>query len=116
MPGIIEINAVEYYSNSIEDDVEKGIVGALIAEPVNPNNKFVDQTIEGETFIKPKKSYQYTYKGNLEEEWHVGDNDPVQLEPNGKTVTIKWLDTYSGQFDLYYGDLYKKTIVVESLF
>lgn len=37
-------------------------------------------------------------------------------------VKIKWNSTYSGQFDLWFGDAdgplldYKKTIVVESLF
>ena len=35
MPGIIEINAVEYYSNETEDDIENGIVGGLITEPIN---------------------------------------------------------------------------------
>ena len=55
MPGILEINAVEYYKNETEDDIENGIVGGLIAEPVSPNNDFVDNTIIGESFIKPKK-------------------------------------------------------------
>ena len=116
MPGILEINAVEYYANEIEDDLEQGVVGGLIAEPTNPNTKFVEDTIIGETFIKPKKLYEYTYKGNLEGIWSIEKGVPVKLEQNGKTVTLKWFDTYSGQFDLYYAGLYKKTIVVESLF
>jgi hypothetical protein len=29
-PGILEINAVEYYSNTFEDDLESGTVGGLI--------------------------------------------------------------------------------------
>jgi hypothetical protein len=32
MPGILEINAIEYYSNDWADDVENGIVDGLIAE------------------------------------------------------------------------------------
>ena len=116
MPGVLEINAVEYYSNEHEDDLENGVVGGIIAEPVNPNASAVEETILGETFIKPKKTYEFTYNGNLVGEWTVDKNIPVKLEPNGKTVQIKWLDTYSGQFDLYYGSLFKKTIVVESLF
>lgn len=116
MPGILEINAVEYYRNETEDDVENGIIGGLIAEPVKPNTKSVDDTIVGESFIKPKKLYTFEYKGNLVGEWTVDDKIPVQLIPEGKTVALRWLNTYSGQFDLYYGGVFKKTIVVESLF
>ena len=29
MPGVLEINAVEYYSNETEDDLDKGIVGDI---------------------------------------------------------------------------------------
>ena len=116
-PGILEVIAVEYYRNETEDDIEEGIVGGLIAEPVNPNNKFVEETIRGETFIKPKKQYEYTYEGNLEGIWSVGGNDcPVELIQNGKSVSVRWLNTYSGQFDLIYAGHFKKTIVVESLF
>ena len=116
MPGILEITAVEYYANETEDDMEKGIVGGLIADPVSPNTSFVEDTIIGETFIKPKKTYEFTYRGNLEGDWSVDKNIPVELQQDGKTVKVKWLDTYSGQFDLYYAEVYKKTIVVESLF
>ena len=116
MPGILEINAVEYYSNEIEDDIENGIVGGLIAEPVSPNKEAIEETIIGETFIKPKKTYEFIFNGNLISEWKVDKNIPVRLEQDGKTVKVCWLDTYSGQFDLYYGNAYKKTIVVESLF
>lgn len=116
MPGILEINAVEYYKNETEDDIENGIVGGLIAEPVSPNNDFVDNTIIGESFIKPKKQYEFTYNGNVEGSWRVDKNIPVQLVQDGKKVKIRWLDTYSGQFDLYYAEVYKKTIVVQSLF
>ena len=115
-PGILEINAVEYYANETEDDLENGIVGGLIADPVNPNNEFVEETIIGETFIKPKKQYEYIYQGNLEGLWTVEKDLPIELIQDGKTVKVRWLNTYSGQFDLYYANSYKKTIVVESLF
>ena len=115
-PGILEINAVEYYANEHEDDIENGIVGGLIAESISPNAPQVEETILGETFIKPKKTYEFIYNGNLEGKWSVDKNVPVKLEQDGKTVKVKWLDTYSGQFDLYYADVFKKTIVVESLF
>lgn len=116
MPGILEINATEYYSNETEDDVENGIVEGLIAEPINPNKKYVEETIIGETFIKPKKEYTFIYNGNLIGEWTVDKKYPIELKQEGKTAKLSWLKTYSGQFDLIYGGSYKKTIVVESLF
>ena len=116
MPGILEITAVEYYANEIEDDIEQGIVGGLIADPINPNNQFIEDTITGETFIKPHKTYIFTYVGNYKGIWSVDKNVPVELKQNGKSVEVRWTDTFSGQFDLYYGGIYKKTVVVESLF
>ena len=60
-PGILEVNAIEYYANETEDDIENGIVGGLVAEPVNPNDETTDAAINGETFIKPRKVYTYTF-------------------------------------------------------
>lgn len=117
MPGVLEINAVEYYRNEIADDTEKGLVGTLMTAPVvSPNTKEEEEVILGETFIKPKREYTFTYVGNVEGKWTIGDKSPVKLEQDGKTVKLRWLDTYSGQFDLYYAGVFKKTIVVESLF
>jgi len=44
-PGILEINAVEYYVNEFEDDVENGIAGGLIVKEENPNNPEVENLI-----------------------------------------------------------------------
>ena len=116
MPGVLEITAVEYYANETEDDLENGLVGALIAEPVSPNTQEQEENITGPTFIKPKREYEFTYIGNKVGEWSVDNSVPVSLEQNGKSVKLRWHDTYSGQFDLYYAKVFKKTIVVESLF
>lgn len=116
MPGILEINAVEYYVNEFEDNLENGTVGTLKTEPINPNNSFIEDTIVGETFIKPKKEYEYEYIGNLVGKWSVKENYPIKLIQDGKKVKLRWLNTYSGQFDLIYADCFKKTIVVQSLF
>ena len=116
MPGVLEINAVEYYRNETEDNIEEGIVGGLIVEPVSPNSNAVNDTIIGESFIKPKKTYEYEYNGNVEAEWSIDKDIPVVLTPNGKTVSVRWFNMCSGQFELRYGNLFKKTIVVESLF
>ena len=116
MPGVLEINAVEYYANEFEDNLEDGTVGTLKTEPINPNNSFIENTIVGETFIKPKREYEYEYIGNLVGKWSVKENYPIQLIQDGKKVKLCWLNTYSGQFDLIYADCFKKTIVVQSLF
>lgn len=116
MPGVLEINAVEYYANEFEDNLEDGTVGTLKTEPINPNNSFIEDTIVGETFIKPKREYEYEYIGNLVGKWSVKENYPIQLIQDGKKVKLRWLNTYSGQFDLIYANCFKKTIVVQSLF
>ena len=115
MPGIIEINAVEYYINEFEDNQEEGIVGGLIEKVEDPNPAIGE--IQGETFIKPKREYTYTCSASGFE-WSYDSKLPIQmevLEGEIPTVKIKWASSYSGQFDLYYGE-FKKTIVVESLF
>ena len=116
MPGVLEINAVEYYANEFEDNLEDGTVGTLKTEPINPNNSFIENTIVGETFIKPKREYEYEYIGNLVGKWSIKENYPIELIQDGKKVKLRWLNTYSGQFDLIYADCFKKTIVVQSLF
>ena len=117
MPGIIEINAVEYYANKDTDDIDNGIVDGLVIEPINPNTEEVEGTIEGETFIKPKITYTYKFNGTLQTNWIIDTSLPIKYEVNMEEneISLKWLSSYSGQFDLSYGD-YTKTIVVESLF
>lgn len=116
MPGVLEINAVEYYANETEDDIEKGIVGGLIATPIEPEEN-LKSSISGEGFIKPKISYEYIYKGKEDASWSI-DNAvkmPIDVKIDGKKITIKWMKTFSGQFVLRYGKS-EKTVVVESLF
>ena len=118
MPGVLEVVAVEYYANETEDDIENGIVGVNIAPIINPNDELTENVIIGNTFIKPKQSQTYIFKGQRPLEWSVDTGVPVTLivnSDNPKEVTIKWTTAYSGQFDLHCGD-FTKTIVVESLF
>jgi hypothetical protein len=111
------VTAVEYFANETEDDVENGIVGGKI-EPIQDPNGDELMEIIGETFIKVKKTYSYTFDGSVAALWSVDKKYPVTLifDPEDpRNVSLKWESSYSGQFDLYYGD-YKKTIIVESLF
>ena len=119
-PGIIEIAAVEYYANETEDNIEEGIVGDLIVEPINPNPPTVEKTIVGETFIRPKKEYIYTIEDADIGQWKIDSKLPIEndifVNEEGKAaVKLKWLPTFSGQFVLSFGP-YNKTIIVESLF
>lgn len=113
MPGILEINAVEYYSNLTEDNVEDGTVGGLIVTPeVQDESK---NYIYGETFIKPKNTYVFIYRGIGESKWYIDPKYPIDYTIEDNKITLMWNKTYSGQFELHCNDK-KKTIVVESLF
>ena len=115
-PGILEITAVEYYANETEDDIKNGIVGALIEEAENPNEE--NNKIIGETFINPKQTYTFKFKGTLATTWTVDKKYPVILKTNPKDpriIEVTWDSAFSGQFELFYGD-YSKIIVVQSLF
>lgn len=117
-PGILEVVAKEYYANEFEDDIKNGVVGGLIVTPENPNTPEEECKILGDTFIKVKKTYEFTFNGFVSAEWKVDSKYPITLVPNKtdpRKVSIKWNASYSGQFDLHYGD-YSKTIIVESLF
>ncbi len=122
MPGILEVYAYEYYANEHEDNVQEGIVGDLIGKPIDPNPPVdnVEAFIRGDTFIRPKKAYDYFYIGSEEGKWSWDRKDiPIKITTyleDPRKITIKWDDTtYTGQFQLFYGQT-KKTIVVESLF
>lgn len=117
-PGIFEMTAVEYYINETEDEVDKGLVGTLVAKPSNPNTAVDEIAIKGETFIKPKKTYVYTYEGVNYFEWGIPDDRPVKYsvdEDDPHTIYLMWDYPYSGEFELSYGN-FKKKIVVESLY
>lgn len=127
-PGILELNAVEYYANETTDDVENGIVDAFIIKPIDPNPDVKDEyEIFGFTFIKPKKEYEYFVHNSLKDKWYTDNGIPVvyntyKNEDGYNAIKIKWDTSISGQFDLWFGHpekekaKYKKTIVVESLF
>lgn len=117
-PGILEITAVEYYSNEAEDDLENNIAGALVVKHVEPEISDTINMIVGNTFIKPKIAQEYYFNGSLRAHWTYDKNLPVKVVVDTEDIRrckVKWIANYSGQFDLYYGEYYK-TIVVESLF
>ena len=97
MPGVLEINAVEYYSNKVEDDIENGIVGGLVVEEKNPNTEEIEDTITGETFIKPKKRYRYQFTGSMISDWKIKTDLPLQCwEIDEHCIELMWLKPVSG--------------------
>ena len=89
MTGVIEVNAVEYYANEFTDDREAGLADAFkmpdpmlkrkIIEDNKDNNKILN--IVGETFIKPKKEYDFNLNiKNIRGTWKIEGNDvPVRI-------------------------------------
>lgn len=116
-PGIMQISAVEYYVNEFEDDLIQGIAGGLVVKEESPNTGRIENLITGDTFIKPKGVYVYTYTGLTPATWAIDTSKyPIIYKViDDRTIKLKWTASYSGQFELNYGAL-TKTIVVESLF
>ena len=116
MPGILEINAVEYYANESEDNIEAGLVKDLVATPIEPEEN-LHSLISGPGFIKPKITYEFVYNSKDAAEWVVENAHkmPIEMKVYGNTIKIKWLKTFSGQFTLKCRN-HTKTVVVESLF
>lgn len=125
MKGVIEFTAVEYYINKEKDDVENELVDGKIPTGEILTFANVEQEIEGEGFIRPKKVYNYVFVGSMENgTWGVDADIPViykcsESDKGQPQIRIKWNSAYSGQFDLKFTNgenTVVKTIVVESLF
>ena len=52
------------YANETEDDIPNGIVGGLVAAPIEPEENLVS-LISGPSFIKPKITYEFIYRGKV---------------------------------------------------
>lgn len=109
-PGIVQIFATEDYINTDIDKVEDGIINTWDPLPIEQPSLII-----GEKFIRPKKTYSYTYSGTENGSWSYEQKLPIEAIIDGKTISIKWNSSYSGQFVLKYGSS-ETTIVIESLF
>jgi hypothetical protein len=95
MPGILEVYAYEYYANEHEDNIQEGIVGDLIVEPIISNDP--EHPIKGDVFIKPKQVCVYTCEGATSDSWSWDTNMPIKkISTDGNQITIKWDASYSG--------------------
>lgn len=91
MPGILQVVAVEYFANETRDDLDNSLVDGLVMEPVDPNAETeIDDLIQGDTFIKPKKEYTYFYRGKETAQWSIVGKAPVEIvSQTNKKVTIR---------------------------
>lgn len=120
MPGVIEVVAVEYYKNEMEDRVELDgdtptIEAFALRKPPQDKGELM---IAGEDEIRPKQEYKYTASALNAKEWSVLQGVPVKLRVDSedpKVCYVTWMSGFSGQFDLYFGKN-KKHIIVGSLF
>lgn len=115
MPGILQLNAIEYYRNETVDDVDEGIVDAFVEIPQDPNPQ--GSLIKGEVFIKPFITYDYEFIGEEVADWSIRSDDdvPVRLVFKDNLASVTWTKTYSGSFSLIYGDN-ELIITVNSLY
>jgi len=60
-------------------------------------------------------TYTYSYEGLDKPVWSIDKKYPVDFTVKNNTLTLKWIKSYSGQFEIQCNGE-KKTIVVESLY
>lgn len=58
MPGILQLNAIEHYTNLIEDDVEENLRNAWNVKPVVTEHETAI-SIDGPTSIRPQLPTKY---------------------------------------------------------
>ena len=71
----------------------------IVKENNNPNDTETEETIVGETFIKPKKTYEYTFEGTAYQDWIVDKKYPITIvedEENPRHIWLKWNSSYCG--------------------
>lgn len=121
--GVLEVIALEYYENSVLDDPDgEKVTDAFYIAPVVPTINSQNILI-GDGFIKPAGKYNYTLGEDIVSggNWQIEpSNAPVVLtKVSDKEISLQWTSMKSGQFTLCYNvnrNLYKRVIVVESLF
>lgn len=111
-PGVLQIQAEEYYSNPDKDDLERGVANGLDLN-IPPESDM--SYIEGPDEIRPNIPAVFLWKGRMIEDWYWDEEAPLQVSVEDRMITIKWLQNYSGKFSLGCGDIVKE-IRVKSLF
>jgi hypothetical protein len=129
MPGVIQFNATEHYTNLIEDDVEENIRNAWNVQPIVPSHPTAFM-IEGPSTVKPyfEATFNTLTSGG---HWVIVENmnlaprqqpNPAQFvdaDHTQRTIRVMWDDARSGSYTIGYiagnGQIYQRHIVVQSL-
>ena len=117
-PGILELTAVEYYYNEQTDNPEEGLVEEDYIYVNDKEQEEIQNLISGEGFIKPKLTYEFSYKGNEKASWEIENIKylPIDMKVSEDNVlSVTWLKNYTGKFTIKYGNTARE-IIVESLF
>ena len=123
--GVIQIAAVEHYTDKVLDDNVDNLSDAFIVKAV----EYIDEDgisnpidapseIIGPSFIKPTLSYEFTC-GRPGGVWSLKNERPVELTITENAAKVTWTELKSGGFTLCYtiGDeTIEKVVIVESLF
>lgn len=78
---------MEYYSNTVEDDLENKVAGALVIKPIEVEEQHKDDEIQGNIFIKPKTVMEYVYTGNATADWTYDIKLPLATKIEGKKLS-----------------------------
>lgn len=126
MPGVMQINAKEYPTNPITDDVEEDITNAWNIQPIIPEHR-TDYGISGPLSVKPyqEAEFEAIVKGGT---WFISENREggkklpakfVEYDISQKVVHVYWDAPQRGGYTLMYelpnGTRYEKYVLVESL-
>ena len=118
--GIIQVTALEYFTNPTLDSVEENLNDAFVVLPKIEQDESAEFII-GPGFIKPHQTVEFAVAGLEGGTWSFKESK----RPISATITssggieLKWESVTSGSFTLQYilGDeIFERVIVVESLF
>lgn len=117
--GIIQFSALEHFINPTLDSKEENLVNAF--DVVLVKEEMDDEIILGSDMMIPTSSEQYRIETDSLVKWSVENpKHPVTLNPIGDNrVEVFWDAMVSGNFVLVAevdGEIYKRNIIVESLF
>lgn len=116
--GIIQFSALEHFVNPTLDSKEENLVNAF--DVVLVRDELDDDIILGSDMMIPTSSEEYRIETDSLVKWSTENpKDPVTLVSKGNRVEVFWDAMVSGQFVLVAevdGEIYKRNIIVESLF
>lgn len=118
--GIIQVHALEYFTNPTLDDTEQNLTDAFVVLPKIEQDESADFII-GPGIIKPHQEVEFAVAGLEGGTWSFKEaQKPINATiTSSGTILVKWVSVTSGSFTIQYiiGDeIFERIIVVESLF